>query len=400
MNAAQKAQPQATSAAGPLGIATVALARQLVRRPSLTPKDEGCQNLIAQCLRAAGFSCETLSCNETVNLLATHGEGSPFTLFLGHTDVVPPGEENLWEHPPFGAELVERPQGQYLTGRGSADMKGSDAAFTIALCHFVASHPEHQGRIGLLVTSNEEGDGQGGVSYVAELLSERGLIPDYCLVGEPSSLNCFGDQIKVGRRGSLTAHLTVLGVQGHVAYPERCDNAALHAARLMNALFSERWDEGTEFFPPSTFQITNLNCGSGAENMVPGACRIMCNWRFNDRHTPESLKARVQKLAADLGVRMEERWVINGLPFITQGGALLEALQEAVERNSGQKPQLSTSGGTSDGRFIAPLGTQTVEFGPLSQSIHKVNEEVSCRDLGILTLIYKEVLERLHQDRD
>lgn len=363
----------------------------LVKIPSITPEDLGCQDLIIEKLKAVGFNCLTLKQRGTINLLALHGQGSPFFLFLGHTDVVPPGDMNAWKYPPFSGSVADG----MLFSRGSADMKGSDAAMTLALRDFVWDNPNHHGTVGLLLTSNEEGDAVGGTPFVAEYLKAHQLLPDYCLVGEPSSLKIFGDQIKNGRRGSLTAHIEVLGVQGHVAYPQTCDNAAHHAADLMQALYKKKWDQGSESFPPSSFQVTNLNCGTGAENVVPGSCKIMCNWRFSDELNLEKISAMVSEIISNLKIECKIRYVLNGSPFITKKGTLVEAITSSIEECCGLKPQLSTSGGTSDGRFIAPLGAQTVEFGPLSASIHKANECVNLEDLNKLLVIFKNTLSKI-----
>lgn len=377
----------------------IELARALISRASITPADAGCQTLVRECLQEVGFKCLTLRDSGTENLLALHGSGKPFLLFLGHTDVVPPGDESAWDTPPFEPELVREQGKTMLCGRGSADMKGSDAAMTVALHDFVKEHPDHPGTLGLLLTSNEEGDAKGGTPFVAEYLKHEGLIPDCCLVGEPSAIEVLGDQIKVGRRGSLSADVTVFGVQGHVAYPERCDNAARRAAALMDELSSQSWDLGTDVFPPTSFQITNIRCGTGAENVAPGECFFMCNWRFNPASSPESLKSRLLGIAKEQNTRVEVVWRLNGLPFVTRQGDFLQAVTHAVESVTGLKPRLSTSGGTSDGRFIAPLGAQTLEVGPSGATIHKVNERVDADDLKKLAQIYLEIIRTLFPPR-
>ncbi len=374
------------------------LTRRLVKIDSLTPDDKGCQKLLRAELDSCGFKSLTLKQSGTDNLLSLHGSGSPFLLFLGHTDVVPPGKESNWIYPPFKAEIAPDESGSLcLYGRGSADMKGSDAAMVLALADFVKSNPDHKGTVGVLITSNEEGDGKGGVAFVASYLKERGLIPDFCIVGEPSSGEKFGDTVKNGRRGSMTAVIEVKGEQGHVAYPQNCVNAAHKAAKLITLLSETVWDEGSEFFPPTSFQVTNLNCGTGAENVVPGSCSIMCNWRFNSLHTPENLQRKAEALAQEAGIDCAFDYRVNGLPFITKGGDLLTALTGEIEKVTGIRPALSTSGGTSDGRFIAPLGTQTVEFGPLSATIHKANEHVSVKDLEGLREIFLNTLKELYR---
>ena len=371
------------------------LVQELVLRPSITPDDHGCQTIIRNILSSQGFSCLTLKENQTDNLLALHGSGHPFILFLGHTDVVPPGDEKNWTHPPFDAVVTKHKDALILHGRGSADMKGSDAAMTLALADFVKECPNHQGTVGLLLTSNEEGDAKGGTPFVAEYLKKHSLIPDHCLVGEPSALERFGDQIKIGRRGSLSCDITVLGTQGHVAYPEKCDNAAHHAAVLMAALSQKKWDEGNEAFPPTSFQITNIRCGSGAENMAPGACFFMCNRRVNSEQTPQSIKAVVDDLLNQYEIKAELSWRLNGLPFITKKGLFLDTLQSILKKETGLEPKLSTSGGTSDGRFIAPLGCEVVEIGPCGASIHKIDECVNIQDLEKMQSVCEKILKKL-----
>ncbi|MGN1281192.1 MAG: succinyl-diaminopimelate desuccinylase [Succinivibrio sp.] len=377
-------------------LSTLELAKKLISIASVTPDDNGCQDLLRKLLSDNGFSCLTLKDSGTENLLAVHGSGKPFFLFLGHTDVVSPGNAQEWTHDPFSAQITEGENGiKYLFGRGSQDMKTSDAAMALALCRFVQNNPDHQGTVGYLVTSNEEGDAKGGTPFVVDYLKKKELIPDYCVVGEPSCTDTFGDTIKNGRRGSVTAHITVKGVQGHVAYPALCDNAAHHAARLISELCSYQWDTGSKFFPPSSFQVTNVQCGNGAENVVPGYCKIMCNWRFNDALSPELIKNKVNEIVKKTETDADIYYVVNGLPFITKGGLLLESLQEAVKEVTGVTPALSTAGGTSDGRFIAPLGTLVVEFGPRSNLIHKVNEAVELDCIEKLTDIYLRTLDKI-----
>lgn len=401
---------------------TLELTKALISCPSITPDDHGCQDLLEQHLKAAGFNCRTLreQMFPTFNLLALcshdpnanlegdpemikaqHGPydpsgfvvPKPITLFLGHTDVVRPGDEGAWQSPPFTPTIKDG----YLYGRGAADMKGSDAAMTLALCRFVKNHPDFKGTVGLLVTSNEEGDAVGGVPFVAEWLKKEKIYPQYCIVGEPSSNEVLGDTIKIGRRGSMTAHITIHGTQGHVAYPNRINNAAHAGARLIAALLETPLDQGTEDFPPTSFNVTNIHSGVGAENIAPGTCEIMCNWRFNPLQTPLKLQKLVEKKLEKLRIYATVRYVINGLPFISErDGSLVQALQEAVTAHTGVQPDLNTLGGTSDGRFIAPLGAETIEFGPCNGTIHKVNECVKVDDLEKLSAIYEQVLTRLH----
>lgn len=375
---------------------TQKLARALVQRASVTPEDKGCQDLIEEQLKESSFKTIRLNSNDVTNLLALHGTSSPFLLFLGHTDVVPAGNTDEWTNDPFAGCLEEHLDDVILHGRGTQDMKGSDAAMCIALCEFVLKNPDHKGTVGILLTSNEEGDAVGGTPFVVEYLKEHNLIPTYCIVGEPSCSKEFGDTIKNGRRGSITAHITVKGVQGHVAYPDRCDNAAHHAGALIKALSETQWDEGSQFFPKSSFQVTNISCGTGAENVVPGSCYIMCNWRYSDLLNKDLIEKKVSSIVEDLGIDCDIRYVINGLPFVTKGGELLDALKASVVEQTGYTPSLSTAGGTSDGRFIAPLGTKVVEFGPLSTHIHKVNESVSLNSLEKLKDIFVSTLEKLY----
>lgn len=401
---------------------TINLAKELISRKSITPDDAGCQDIIEKELKEVGFHCRTLRDGmiPTFNILAMHSveqnarlDGDPelkdkklgpydpsgivapgpFTIFLGHTDVVPEGNASEWNTPPFEPVIKDG----LLYGRGSSDMKGSDAAFVAALREFVTEHPKFKGTIGLLLTSNEEGDAVGGVPYVAEWFKKEKLTPTYCIVGEPSSSQKFGDTIKIGRRGSLTAHITINGKQGHVAYPEQIKNAAHQGAKLVADLVAHHLDDGDENFPPSSFNVTNFNSGVGAENVAPGTCSIMCNWRFNPQQTPLKLQKMLEKYIEKNRIYATVRYVMNGLPFISErDSVLVKTMGEVVEKHTGVKPDLNTKGGTSDGRFIAPLGTHVIEFGPLNNTIHQVNECVSVDDLNTLTKIYKEALEKLH----
>ncbi len=375
---------------------TVALAQSLIKRRSLTPHDEGCQDLLVSYLSPLGFRTEIFCETGTINLLALHGSGRPFTLFLGHSDVVPPGDESAWKYPPFASVIAPDDSGRcMLWGRGAADMKSSDAAMTLALRDFVAVHPDHFGTVGLLITSNEEGDGAGGIKNVAAKLKTMNLVPDYCLVGEPSCNAVFGDTIKIGRRGSLTALITVHGVQGHVAYPERLVNPIHHMAALISAL-QEPLDHGNDVFPPTSFECTNLHAGTGAENVVPGSCTLMCNWRFNNMQSKDSIIAAVDCCIEKLKIKASIDYTLNGEPFLCPQKELCTKLQQAICTVCGQEAKLSTAGGTSDGRFIAPLGTQVLEFGPCATTIHQVNERVAIADLDKLKEIYRLLLLKLH----
>ncbi|MHC4829174.1 MAG: succinyl-diaminopimelate desuccinylase [Planctomycetota bacterium] len=371
---------------------TVELARDLIRRPSLSPDDQGCQDLIAQRLEAAGFTVERADFEDTKNLWAHHGEGEPVLALLGHTDVVPPGPLESWTHPPFGAVIDEE---GILHGRGAADMKGGLAALVTAAAAFVRERPAHAGKLALLITSDEEGRAKYGTRRVVEWLEERGQGIDLCIVGEPSSTERFGDTIKNGRRGSLTGFLTVHGVQGHVAYPHRALNPIYAFAPALAELATTIWDEGNEYFPPTTFQISNVHAGTGAVNVIPGLLEVTFNWRFSTEQTDEGLKQRLREVLDRHGFRYELRFRLSGQPFLTAGGPLLEAAVEAVEAATSARPELSTSGGTSDGRFIAPMGAQVIELGPINQTIHKANEQVCAKDLDSLHRIYGEVLARI-----
>ncbi|MGN0908894.1 MAG: succinyl-diaminopimelate desuccinylase, partial [Succinivibrio sp.] len=305
------------------------------------------------------------------------------------------GDASKWSSDPFTPEIRKLDGREFLFGRGASDMKASDAAMAVALCGFAKAHPAHKGSCMLLLTSNEEGDNRGGTPRAAEFLKERGMVPTWCLVGEPSCVQRLGDQVKNGRRGSLSCDVTVKGIQGHVAYPERCDNAAHHAAALMAELSSMKWDEGSGSFPPTSFQITNIRCGTGAENVAPGECFFMCNWRFNPVSSPDSIKERFNAALRRSGASADAQWRLNGLPFETPKGGFLDALVSIVEAETGVRPRLSTSGGTSDGRFIAPLGTQVAEFGPPALGIHGIDEHVAADDPDALAAIYRRLLERM-----
>ncbi len=367
------------------------LAMELLRRPSITPRDAGCQELLAQRLARHGFQHRDLSHGEVCNSWLWRGTGRPLFAFLGHTDVVPPGPEEDWSTPPFAPTL----RNDCLYGRGAADMKGSIAAMTVAAEAFLARHPEHPGSLGLLLTSDEEGPALNGTKYAAGCLAEAGLVPDYCLVGEPSSEQVLGDTIKVGRRGSLQGRLQVLGRQGHIAYPERADNALHRVLPALAALCAERWDEGDERFPPTSFQVSNLHAGVGAENVVPGRAEIRFNFRYAPSSDTAGLQRRVNEILARHKLRYELDWQHSAEPFHTRGGRLLEAARAAVREVTGRDCALSTSGGTSDGRFLAPLGAEVLECGPLNASIHQVDEHLALKDLELLARLYQRVLENL-----
>ena len=364
----------------------------LVRRPSITPDDQGCQALLADRLARAGFAIEHLRYGEVDNLWATHGSGAPVLVFLGHTDVVPPGPLEEWTSPPFEPTIRDGK----LYGRGTADMKSGVAAMTLALEAFVAAHPQHRGTVALLITSDEEGPvNVDGVRRVAEEFRRRGQRIDYCVAGEPSSAQKFGDVMRVGRRGSLSAHLTVHGVQGHVAYPHKVKNPIHLAAPALAELAATRWDDGNDEFPPTSFQISNIAAGTGANNVVPGSLHASFNFRFSTECTADGLRERTEAIFARHGLDFEIAWELSGAPFLTRDGALRRATLAAIESVCDVAVDANTGGGTSDGRFIAPLGAEVVELGPVNATIHQVDEHVSVDDLERLPLLYREIAERL-----
>lgn len=370
---------------------TVKLACDLIRRQSVTPDDAGCQELLAERLRQAGFAVESLQFGEVSNLWAERGSDGPLFVFAGHTDVVPPGPSDQWQTPPFDP-MIEHGM---LRGRGAADMKSSLAAMIVATEEFVENHPQHPGRIGFLITSDEEGDAVDGTVKVVDLLGSRKTAIDWCLVGEPSSSNALGDVIKNGRRGSLGGTLTIRGIQGHIAYPHLARNPLHLMLPALKVLAEERWDQGNAFFPPTSFQISNLRGGTGAVNVIPGEVEILFNFRFSTEVTAEELMARTGRILDDHRLDYDIDWNLSGQPFLTPGGELVEAARESIETVTGLTTELSTAGGTSDGRFIAPTGAQVLELGPVNATIHKVNEEVSVDDVIRLKNIYREILERL-----
>jgi succinyl-diaminopimelate desuccinylase len=367
------------------------LTAELIRRASLTPDDAGCQTLIAERLRRAGFRIESLRYGEVDNLWAVHGEDGPTLAFLGHTDVVPSGPAAQWQTPPFEPVLRDG----RLYGRGAADMKGSVAAFVIALERFVARHPQHAGRVALLLTSDEEGAARDGVRKVAETFRARGERLDWCVVGEPSSSARLGDVIRVGRRGSLSGYLTVHGVQGHVAYPDKARNPIHAFAPALAELAATRWDDGNADFPPTSFQVSNITAGTGANNVIPGALEAAFNFRFSTESSAASLRERTEALLRRHGVEFSLRWDLSGEPFLTRGGPLREQTIAAIAAVCGIATEASTGGGTSDGRFIAPLGTDVVEVGPVNATIHQIDEHVSVADLQQLPALYLAIAERL-----
>lgn len=371
--------------------ATIELAKDLISRRSVTPEDAGCQEMMIERLEAMGFKIERLPFEEVTNFWARRGDSGPVFCFAGHTDVVPSGPEERWEFPPFEATID---QGM-LCGRGAADMKGSIASFMTALERFIEHHPDHEGSIALLITSDEEGPWVNGTTRVIDHLEARNEKIKWCIVGEPSSTTHVGDVIKNGRRGSLGATLTVRGVQGHVAYPHLAVNPIHMAAPALAELAAEVWDEGNDFFPPTSFQISNINGGTGVTNVVPGHVDIMFNFRFSTEVTADELKVRVRDILDKHGLEWDIDWVLSGNPFLTAEGDLVEACQHSIKAITGTETELSTSGGTSDGRFIAPTGAQVVELGPINATIHKLDERVSCKDLDTLSDVYENILARL-----
>ncbi|WP_266169405.1 succinyl-diaminopimelate desuccinylase [Dyella subtropica] len=369
------------------------LTAELIRRRSVTPEDAGCQALLAERLARAGFIIEHLRYGEVDNLWATHGEGGPLLVFLGHTDVVPTGPADSWQSDPFHPVVRDG----LLYGRGAADMKGSVAAMAVALEQFVTAHPNHPGRVGFLMTSDEEGPTNlDGVRRVAEHFRRIGERIDWCVVGEPSSKQRLGDLIRVGRRGSLSGTLTVRGVQGHVAYPEKAKNPIHAFAPALAELAAERWDEGNADFPPTSFQVSNLNAGTGASNVIPGSLTALINFRYSTASRAEDLRTRAEAILHKHGLDYQLDWNLSGEPFLSPaGGALRDAVVGVCRDLCGIEPEQSTGGGTSDGRFIAPLGAEVVELGPVNATIHKVDECVSVDDLQKLPALYQTICERL-----
>ncbi|AKL42779.1 succinyl-diaminopimelate desuccinylase [Serratia marcescens] len=368
----------------------IELAQQLIKRPSLSPNDEGCQQLMIDRLQAIGFTVEAMDFEDTQNFWAWRGEGQTLA-FAGHTDVVPTGDEKRWDNPPFEPAIRDG----MLYGRGAADMKGSLAAMVVAAERFVAANPNHQGRLAFLITSDEEASATHGTVKVVETLMARNERLDYCLVGEPSSTERVGDVVKNGRRGSITANLHIHGVQGHVAYPHLADNPVHRAMPALNELVAIEWDRGNEFFPPTSMQIANVQAGTGSNNVIPGDLYVQFNFRFSTELTDAMIKQRVEELLERHQLNYSIEWRLSGQPFLTSRGALVDAVVNAVEHYSELTPQLLTTGGTSDGRFIAQMGAQVVELGPVNATIHKVNECVNAADLQLLSRMYQRIMEQL-----
>ena len=371
--------------------ATLTLAQELIRRPSVSPEDHGCLQVIGQRLEAVGFRVERMPFGPVENLWARHGNARPVLCFAGHTDVVPTGPREEWQTDPFEPMVRDG----LLYGRGAADMKSGLAAMVTASERFVAAHPNHGGSLAFLLTSDEEGPSVDGTRRVVETLEARGEKIDWCVVGEPSSTDALGDMVKIGRRGSLSGKLTVHGIQGHIAYPHLADNPVHALAPALAELASRVWDKGNDFFQPTSFQVSNINAGTGAPNVIPGELRARFNIRFSTEQTVEKLQQTVTEILNRHKVNYTLEWFVSGLPFFTPPGDLSAAVERVVKANTGLKPELSTTGGTSDGRFIAPTGAQVVELGVINATIHKVNEHVRVADMDALSKIYEQVMQAL-----
>ncbi|SDB97188.1 succinyl-diaminopimelate desuccinylase [Paraburkholderia lycopersici] len=375
--------------------ATLALTEALIARASVTPDDQHCQRIMTERLGALGFACETIESNGVTNLWAvkrgTAGAHGPLLAFAGHTDVVPTGPIEQWSSPPFQPSHRDG----VLYGRGAADMKTSLAAFVVASEEFVASNPRHRGAIAFLITSDEEGPATDGTVKVVEALQARGEKMDYCIVGEPTSTNTLGDCVKNGRRGSMSGKLVVKGVQGHIAYPHLAKNPVHLLAPALAELVAEKWDDGNEYFPPTTWQVSNMHSGTGASNVIPGHAEVMFNFRFSTASTVDGLQKRVHAVLDKHGLDYDLHWSVSGLPFLTPRGALSNALEKAIHDETGVTTELSTTGGTSDGRFIARMCQQVVEFGPPNASIHKIDEHIEVKFIDPLKNVYRRVLEQL-----
>lgn len=368
---------------------TVALLCDLIRCRSVTPEDAGCQAMLSDRLRPLGFECETLQFNDVTNLWARRGDQGPVLCFAGHTDVVPPGDEAEWSTDPFEPTFKDG----CLYARGSADMKSGLAAMIVAIEEFLAEHPDVAGSIALLITSDEEGRARDGTLRVMDALADRNEAIDWCVLGEPSSQHRLGDVVRIGRRGSLSGMLSVKGIQGHVAYPQLADNPIRRFAPVLSELHDIVWDEGNEYFPPTSFQVVDVRAGIGAPNVTPGELSARFNFRYSTEWTHESLQEKVHAVFDGHDIDYELNWHLSGEPFLTKPGKLINAVHEAVTELTGSAPELSTGGGTSDGRFISPAGVDVVELGPVNASIHKVDEHVDVDDVIALTKMYKRIME-------
>ena len=370
---------------------TLQLACDLISRPSVTPHDGGCQEVMIARLQALGFTIQRLPFADVDNFWAVKGESGPILCFAGHTDVVPTGSLDDWQHPPFEPFIVD----DILYGRGAADMKGALAAMVTACERFAEQHPDHNGRIAFLITSDEEGPAVNGTVRVVDWLQEQKIIPNWCVIGEPSSHQQLGDMVKNGRRGSLNATLTIKGTQGHIAYPHLADNPIHRAAPALAELMAQQWDEGNDFFPATSFQVSNINSGTGATNVIPGEVNVVFNFRFSTQVTAPLLQTRVETILKQHQLNYDIEWTLSGEPFITEPGDLVSAVVDGIKIETGITTELSTSGGTSDGRFIAKLGTQVIELGTLNATIHKVDEQIVASDLDKLSNIYESILNKL-----
>lgn len=369
----------------------ITLAKDLMSRPSVTPEDAGCQQVMIARLQTLGFNIETMVFEDTVNLWARRGTQAPLFVFAGHTDVVPSGPVEQWHTPPFEPTIIDG----YLHGRGAADMKGSLACMVVAIERFIAQNPNHNGSIALLITSDEEGPFINGTTRVIDTLEARNEKIDMCIVGEPSSTDTVGDIVKNGRRGSITGDLLIKGIQGHVAYPHLANNPIHKALPALAELAATHWDNGNDFFPPTSFQIPNIAAGTGASNVIPGQCDIQFNFRFSTELTDVDIKRRVHSILDAHGLDYDLKWTLSGHPFLTDSGTLVDAVVAAITGINHTPPQLLTTGGTSDGRFIARTGAQVVELGPVNATIHKVNECVKVTDLERLTDMYQQILNNI-----
>lgn len=370
---------------------TIALAQQLIRIDSVTPNDKGCQDILCSRLQNLGFKIDRLHWQGVDNFWAEIGSDGPLFCFAGHTDVVPTGDESNWDKAPYSAET----DADYLYGRGAADMKGSLAAMITACEKFLQDSPNFHGRLAFLITSDEEGDAVNGTRKVMQWLSEQDKSIDYCLIGEPSSTGNLGDVVKTGRRGSLNAQLIIKGQQGHVAYPHKARNPIHLAAAAIQELTTQEWDAGNEFFPPTGFQISNIEAGTGAPNVIPNDLKLRFNFRYSTETTADELKKTVHLILDRHQLDYDLNWQLSGEPFLTQPGHLTDAITQAIVETLGYEPELSTTGGTSDGRFIAPSGAQVVELGPINETIHKVNECVSIKDLVKLSEVYRLIMQKI-----
>ncbi len=375
----------------PEGESALALAQELIERRSVTPQDGGCQALIARRLERAGFRCESMPFGEVTNLWARRGSDRPLVCFAGHTDVVPTGPLSEWHSDPFVPTIRDGK----LFGRGAADMKSSIAAFVVAAERFIAERPDHRGSIAFLLTSDEEGPSVDGTARVVERLKQRGETIDYCIVGEPSSVDALGDTLKIGRRGSLSAKLLVRGIQGHVAYPQLVKNPIHLLAPALAELVRTQWDQGNESFPPTSFQASNVHAGTGAGNVVPGAVELDFNFRFSTESSDASLRDRVESILRKHALDFSIQWTLGAKPFLSRRGRLADIVLQVAKRRTGHSGELSTTGGTSDARFIIDICPEVIELGPVNTSIHKLNEHIALQELEALPLIYLDTLRAL-----